>query len=220
MKKIFALAVVLSTALVTVQAQKVVYDDNVQKRTISSFHAIETSAGIEVIMSKGDKEELAVSVGNTEYLDQVRTVVENGVLKLSRASDHWKFWNKFKNWKVKVYVSYVNVDAIRATSGGAVTASDISFTKLTARMNSGGMITLTGNVESLDVDGSSGAQFRGYSLTTTHCKAEVSSGAGVQVTVTKEISAKANSGGFIRFKGEGLIRDINVNSGGSVKRQG
>jgi hypothetical protein len=219
MKKIFALAVVLFTALVTVKAQKVVYDDNVQKRTISSFHAIETSSGIEVIMSKGDKEELAVSVGNIEYIDQVRTVVENGVLKLSRASDNWKFWTKFKNWKVKVYVSYVNVDAIRATSGGSVTASDISFTKLTARMNSGGMITLTGNVESLDVDGSSGAQFRGYSLTTTNCKAAVSSGAGVQVTVTKEISAKANSGGFVRFKGEGLIRDINVNSGGSVKRQ-
>lgn len=219
MKKIFALAVVLCTALVTVQAQKVVYDDNVQKRNITSFHAIETSSGIEVIMSKGDKEELAVSVGNTEYLDQVSTVVENGVLKLSRASDNWKFWNKFKNWKVKVYVSYVTVDAIRATSGGSVTASDISFTKLTARMNSGGMITLTGNVESLDVDGSSGAQFRGYSLTTTHCRAEVSSGAGVHVTVTKEISAKANSGGFVRFKGEGLIRDINVNSGGSVKRQ-
>jgi hypothetical protein len=219
MKKIFFSLVIAIMALSYGMAQKVVYDDNVQKRTISSFHAIETSSGIEVIMSKGDKEELAVSVGNIEYMDQVRTVVENGVLKLSRASDNWKFWNKFKNWKVKVYVSYVNVDAIRATSGGSVTASDISFTKLTARMNSGGMITLTGNVESLDVDGSSGAQFRGYSLTTTHCKADVSSGAGVQVTVTKEISAKANSGGFIRFKGEGLIRDINVNSGGSVKRQ-
>lgn len=220
MKKIFTLAIALLAALLTVQAQKVVYDDNVQKRTISSFHAIETSSGIEVIMSKGDKEELAVSVGNIEYIDQVRTVVENGVLKLSRASDNWKFWTKFKNWKVKVYVSYVNVDAIRATSGGSVTASDISFTRLTARMNSGGMITLTGHIESLDVDGSSGAQFRGYSLTTTHCRAEVSSGAGVQVTVTKEISAKANSGGFVRFKGDGLIRDINVNSGGSVKRQG
>ncbi|MDB5211964.1 MAG: hypothetical protein JWQ30_2791 [Sediminibacterium sp.] len=219
MKKIVIVIAALLTGWLSVQAQKVVYDDNVQKRTISSFHAIETSSGIEVIMSKGDKEELAVSVGNTEYLDQVRTVVENGVLKLSRASDNWKFWNKFKNWKVKVYVSYVNVDAIRATSGGSVTASDVSFTRLIARMNSGGMITLTGKIESLDVDGSSGAQFRGYSLTTTNCKADVSSGAGVQVTVTKEISAKANSGGFVRFKGDGLIRDINVNSGGSVKRQ-
>ena len=218
MKRITLIALLL-TCWMGVQAQKVVYDDNVQKRTISSFHAIETSSGIEVIMTKGDKEELAVTVGNTDYLDQVRTVVENGTLKISRSSDNWKFWNKFKNWKVKVYVSYVSIDAIRATSGGSVTASDVSFTKLTARMNSGGSITLTGNVESLDVDGSSGAQFRGYSLHANNCKAEVSSGAGIQISVTKEISAKANSGGFVRFKGDGLIRDINVNSGGSVKRQ-
>ncbi|MEO8172606.1 MAG: DUF2807 domain-containing protein, partial [Sediminibacterium sp.] len=207
MKKIFVLAAILFTVSATVQAQKIVYDDNVQKRTISAFHAIETSSGIEVILSKGDKEELAVSVGNMEYINEVRTVVENGILKISRSSDNWKFWTKWKNWRVKVYVSYTSVDAIRATSGGSVTASDVSFAKLTARMNSGGMITLTGHIESLDVDGSSGAQFRGYSLTTTNCKADVSSGAGIQITVTKEISAKANSGGFVRFKGEGLIRD-------------
>ena len=51
-----ATVLTLSTAV----AQKVVYDDNVQKRNISSFHAIETSAGIEVIISKGEKEELEI----------------------------------------------------------------------------------------------------------------------------------------------------------------
>ncbi|MEO7529805.1 MAG: DUF2807 domain-containing protein [Sediminibacterium sp.] len=219
MKKLITLAAILFTGFLSVQAQKVVYNENVQKRTISSFHSIETSSGIEVIMSKGDKEELAVSVGNTEYLDLVKTVVEGGVLKISRTSDNWKFWNKYKNWKVTVYVSYVNIDLIKATSGGSVTGSDVSFTKLTAHINSGGSISLTGNVESLDVDGNSGGQFRGYSLSVNNCRADVNSGAGVQITVTKEISAKANSGGFIRFKGDGLIRDINVNSGGSVKRQ-
>ena len=210
------MAAVLS--LSTVTAQKVVYDDNVQKRNISAFHAIETSSGIEVIINKGDREELAVSVGNNNYLDEVSTVVENGILKISRKGD-WKFWNKWKDWKVKVYVSYKNLNAISANSGGSVQGADISLEKLTARLNSGGSINLSGTVTSLDVDGSSGAMFHGYSLSTTHCKAEASSGAGVQVNVSKEISAKANSGGFVRFKGDGVIRDINVNSGGSVKRQ-
>lgn len=218
MKKILFPFVFVLAAFASGISQKVVYDDNIQKREISSFHAIETSSGIEVIMSKGDKEELAVSVGNTSYLNEVRTVVENGVLKLSRATD-WKLWKQFKNWKVKVYVSYVNVDVIKANSGGSVTSSDVNFAKLTAHINSGGSISLTGKVESLDVDGNSGGQFKGYSLSTNNCTAHVSSGAGVQITVNKEISAKANSGGFIRFKGDGLIRDINVNSGGSVKRQ-
>ena len=217
MKKILLSFALVLVAFAPVISQKVVYDDNIQKRDISSFHAIETSSGIEVIMTKGDKEELAVSVGNTSYLNEVRTVVENGVLKLSRSGD-WKIWKQWKNWKVKVYVSYVNVDIIKANSGGSVTGSDVSFAKLTAHINSGGTISLTGKVESLDVNGNSGGQFRGYSLSTDNCTAHVSSGAGIQVTVNKEISAKANTGGFVRFKGDGLIRDINVNTGGSVRR--
>lgn len=219
MKKILISLVAIIFTISATQAQKVVYDDNVQKRNISSFHAIETSSGIEVIISKADKEELAVSVGSTGYLDEVSTVVENGVLRVSRKGD-WKFWNKWKNWKVKVYVSYKNLDAVRANSGGSIEGSDVNLEKLSARLNSGGMINLSGTVSSLDVDGSSGAMFHGYSLSTSNCKAEASSGAGVQINVSKEISAKANSGGFVRFKGEALIRDINVNSGGSVKRQG
>jgi hypothetical protein len=213
---ILSLTVVLVT--LTSFSQNVVYGDNVEKRNIGSFHAIESSSGIEVIMSKGEKEELAVSVNNTEYLSEIKTVVEGGTLKIYR-SNNWKFWNKWKNFRVKVYVSYVNVDGVKATSGGSITATDISGGSFYARMNSGGTITLSGKVELLDIDGSSGGQFRGYSLIATNCKAEVSSGAGIQITVNKEISAKANSGGFVRFKGEGLIRDINVNSGGSVKRQ-
>ena len=218
MKKRWISLMVAVLSLSAVSAQKVVYDDNVQKRNISAFHAIETSSGIEVIINKGDREELAVSVGNNAYLDEVSTVVENGILKVSRKGD-WKFWNKWKDWKVKVYVSYKNLNAISANSGGSVQGSDISLEKLTARLNSGGSINLSGTVISLDVDGSSGAMFHGYSLSATNCKAEASSGAGVQVNVSKEISAKANSGGFVRFKGDGVIRDINVNSGGSVKRQ-
>ncbi len=218
MKKIWISLVATVFSLSIVVAQKVVYDDNVQKRNISSFHAIETSAGIEVIISKGEKEELAVSVGNKEYVDEVVTEVNNGVLKINRKGD-WKFWNKWKNWKVKVYVSYKNLDAIRASSGGSIEGADVKLEKLAARLNSGGSINLSGSVASLEVAGSSGAMFHGYSLTITNCKVEASSGAGVQVNVSKEISAKANSGGFVRFKGDALIRDINVNSGGSVKRQ-
>ena len=177
MKKIVISLIATIVTLSTVSAQKVVYDDNVQKRSISSFHAIETSSGIEVIISKADKEELAVSVGNTDYIDEVSTVVENGILKISRKGD-WKFWNKWKNWKVKVYVSYKNLDAVKANSGGSIEGSDVKLEKLSARLNSGGLINLSGTVSSLDVDGSSGAMFRGYSLNAVSCTAEASSGAG------------------------------------------
>jgi hypothetical protein len=218
MKKIWISFAVALMAISSAMSQQVINADNAEKRTIGSFHAIETSSGIEVIITKSDKEELAVTVGNKDYLDEVRTVVQNGVLKISRAGD-WKFWNKWHNWKVKVYVSYTQLNAVEATSGGSINGSDINLDRLSAHLNSGGSINLSGSVGSLDVDGNSGAQFKGYSLSAVNCKAHMSSGAGIQVTVTKEISAKASSGGYVRFKGDGLIRDINVSSGGSVKRQ-
>lgn len=218
MKKIVVLVAVILMALSSAIAQKIMYDDNVEKRTIGSFHAIETSSGIEVIITKGDKEELAVSVGNKEYLNEIRTIVEDGVLKISRQGE-WELWRAWKNRKAKVYVSYTKLDEVKATSGGSISGIDVHLNKLSARLNSGAIISLSGAVEALAVDGNSGAQFKGFSLHAMNCHADVSSGAGIQVTVTKEISAKATSGGFVRFKGEGLLRDINVNSGGSVKRQ-
>ncbi|MBV9987893.1 MAG: DUF2807 domain-containing protein [Chitinophagaceae bacterium] len=218
--KLASIIALSATLLVsTANAQKVVYDDNVEKREVSAFHAIETSSGIEVILTKGDKEELAVSANHKDYLPEVRTIVQNGVLKISRTDD-WKIWRQWKNWRIKVYVSYRDLESLKANSGASIHGSDIALQKLSVRLNSGATITLSGTVQSLDVDGSSGAQFHGYDLSTPNCKAEASSGAGVQITVSKEISARANSGGYVRYRGEGLIRDINVNSGGSVKRQG
>ncbi len=218
MKKIGKLWLVMVLAFNTMHAQDVVYDENVQKRNISSFHALETSAGIEVLISKGDKAELAVAVGDKGYLNDVVTEVENGVLKISRKSD-WKFWNQWKNWRVKVYVSFTELNEIKASSGAVVKGNDLSLEKLKVRMSSGGTMNLTGTVQNIDIDVSSGAQFRGYSLRATNCKAEASSGGGIQITINKEINAEASSGGFINYKGEALIRDINVSSGGSVKKQ-
>jgi hypothetical protein len=218
MKKIAAFVLTSFMLFLSLQAQQVVTGDHTEKRAIGSFHAVETSAGIAVVLTKGSKEELAISASDKAMLEKIRTEVRDGVLKISR-DDTWKFWNKWKNWKVTVYVSYTRLDAVRATSGGSVSGTGLNLDKLSAKLNSGGVINLSGKVDGLDVEGNSGAQFKGYALSAANCKADASSGAGIQVTVTKEITAKANSGGFIRFKGDGLIRDINVNSGGSVKRE-
>lgn len=210
------LALVLMVSLAG--AQDVINAENAEKRTIGSFHAIETAAGIEVILTKSSKEELAVTATDRDMLPKVRTVVVNGVLKINR-EDTWKFWNQWKNWRVKVYVSYVNLDGVEASSGGSIVAKDVNLEKVRAEVSSGGTINLTGKVNNLNVDASSGGQFRGYDLQVAVCKVDASSGGGIQVTVSKEISAEASSGGFVRFKGEGLIRNIDVSSGGSVKRQ-
>jgi len=40
------------------------------------------------------------------------------------------------------------------------------------------------------------------------------------VSVNKELSAQASSGGDIRYKGDGVITKVSTGSGGSIKKNG
>ncbi|SKA05610.1 GIN domain-containing protein [Sediminibacterium ginsengisoli] len=219
MKRItLALICLLSITSFTYSQEKVVYGENAEKRSVDAFHGVETSAGIKVVLTKGSKEELVITASDAEIIPQVKTRVENGVLRVTRVQDDWKFWKKWKNWQITVYVSYKDIDQIKCSSGASVHASDLDLNRLAVKMNSGGTLKLSGKVQSLSVDGNSGAQFGSYDLVAENCKVDVDSGSGVNVTITKELSADASSGAFVRFKGEGLIRNIHVSSGGTVKR--
>lgn len=197
-------------------AQKTVYDANATKRTVGSFHGIDASAGIQVLISQGTEEGVAVSVSDPEYADRIRTEVKSGVLHIYRDSD-WRFWNQLKNFKATVYVSFKNLDKIEVSSGASV-KGDIKGDNLTTHQSSGGMVYLKGSVAKLKSDASSGGMLRAFDLTADFLTADVSSGGGIEVTVHKEVNADASSGGFVRYKGQALIRDISTSSGGSVKR--
>lgn len=217
MKKILLLCVSFF-ALATIFAQNEISEPNVQKRTINSFHAIEASAGIEVIITKSDKEELAVTVGDLSYLDQVKTTVSNGVLKITRETN-WKFWKMWENASIRVYVSYITLDKINVSSGSNLQGTTIQLSSLAVKISSGGMVKLSGSLGFLDVTVSSGANFRGNDFVASKCTADVSSGGEININVSKEFSVDASSGGSIKYKGDASIRNIHTSSGGSVKRQ-
>jgi hypothetical protein len=215
MRRLF-LAGTLLFWMLTSFAQKTVYDANATKRTVGSFHGIDASAGIQVLISQGNEEGVAVSVSDPEYADRIRTEVKSGILHIYRDND-WRFWNQLKNFKATVYVSFKNLDKIEVSSGASV-KGDIKGDNLSTSQSSGGMVYLKGSVAKLKSDASSGGMLRAFDLATDFLSADVSSGGGIEVTVNKEVNADASSGGFVRYKGQALIRDISTSSGGSVKR--
>lgn len=217
MKKIGILLGIGLFLLQTLQAQHEINEANSQKRTVNSFHGIEASAGVQVFITKGDKEELAVSVDDLGYIDQVKTTVSNGMLKITRQGD-WKFWNMWKNWNVRVYVSYTSLDELEANSGSSIVGTEVVLNNLKAEVNSGGQIKLSGKLNSLEVESNSGGNFKGQDLAVVNCKADANSGGNIHVNVTKELSAEASSGGSIRYKGAAMIKNISTGSGGSVKK--
>jgi hypothetical protein len=234
MKKLVLVCWLLVSAL-SLMAQKVINDPNAESRDVKGFHAVKVSSGIELLLTQGSSEAVAVSASATEFRDRIKTVVEDGVLKIYY--DH-SYWKEARHKKLKAYVAVVNIDRLEANSGasvkmesslksdklaigvssGAVVNGQVEASALSIDQSSGSVMHLSGSAAQVTVEGSSGSVFRGYELVADNCDVGTSSGAGVQITVNKELSAKASSGGYIRYKGEGVIRNIRTGSGGSVSK--
>ncbi|HOZ80299.1 MAG TPA: head GIN domain-containing protein [Ferruginibacter sp.] len=237
MKKIF-LSLITLLSLQLYAQDLVVNDANAEKRTLSSgFSAIQVSDGIEVFLTQGGEESVAVSASDQKYMERFKTEVKDGTLKIYYDSKSM-VWNSNEKRKLRAYVSFKNIDNLKASSGSDIRAKsvlkleslkmhfssgaqfngEVNITQLDVSENSGAEVNVTGTAENLKTDLNSGAMFKGFDLAVNFCDAKASSGAEVRITVNKELAAKANSGGSIKYKGEGVVKDINVNSGGSVKK--
>ncbi len=86
------------------------------------------------------------------------------------------------------------------------------------KQNTGSRITLSGKADNLEVDGDTGSKFLGEGLTSANCTASAGTGAQVYITVEKELNARANTGGYIKYKGQAGVRNVKANTGGSVSK--
>lgn len=238
MKKLLFLFVSMISFAAFAQDTKVINDANAVTRNVNgSFTGISVSTGIDLYLTQGDEEKVAVSASEQKYLDHLITEVVNGTLKIyyENKGMSWKLGNKAN---LKAYVSFKTLEKLNASAGADVIASggikadklemkvtsgaDFSGTvhakELVAEVNSGADATVTGSADKITVSVSSGASFKGYDFAVDYCDASASSGGDVKITINKELTAKASSGGDIQYKGAGLIRDIQTSSGGSVKK--
>jgi hypothetical protein len=231
--------IIALTYLVTAMTQsRVVNDKNAQVRNVKGFHAIRVSSGIHLFLTQGTEEAVAVSASEEKYRDHIATVVENGVLKIYFDDNSWHFWDDDRK-KLKAYVSCKMLDALSASSGsqvevdgslksgeltmhfssGANFSGSVAVSSLKVDQGSGAEANISGTASQLHVEASSGSSFKGYDLQTDLCDASSSSGASLHITVNKELSASAHSGGQIYYKGTGLIREISTGSGGEISRR-
>jgi Putative auto-transporter adhesin, head GIN domain len=237
MKKFF-LSFLLTASFYSLLAQKTINDPNAEKRDVSGFHGIDVATGIKLMLTEGSTEDVAVSASTTEYRDKIVTEVKNGILRIHYETKLGAINKKRENKDLRAYVSYKTLDKLDVTTGaqveingvlasssldlqantGGSVKGEINIPSLNVNQNTGSKITLSGTTDNLEVDGDTGSQFLGEDLKTTNCSATASTGARIYITVQKELSAKANTGGNIKYKGEGGIREIKTHTGGSVSK--
>ena len=238
MKKTFFSFLLLVGLVTTSFAQRTINDANAEKRTVGSFHGIEVATGIELTLTKGSSEEVAVSASEKEFRDKIVTEVINGILKIHYEPKSGAINRKSENKRLKAYVSYKSLDLLYATTGaevdidgvleattldlkantGGLVNGEINIGTLTVDQNTGSKITFTGTVDKFDAQGDTGSKFQGENLTTNTCVLEMSTGAGIYISVEKELNVKANTGGYVKYNGNAGIREIKTNTGGTVSR--
>ena len=214
-----------------------VNDPNATPRAVTAgFNAIHVSSGIDLYISPGNTESMAVSANDPIYLDRLKTEVENGTLKIYFDKTGLTGKTGFKN--LKAYVSFKTLEKLVASAGsevhviGTIETANLNLQissgadfkgavhakTLLASVSSGAVISISGKADQLTVDVSSGAEFNGFGFAADLCDAKASTGASVQVTINKKLNAHAVSGADIRYKGAALIGNKKVRGGGSVKK--
>ncbi len=235
--------ILLSLLLITVFsncsfAQKTINDPNAEKRNVTSFHGIDVATGIKLTLTKGNTEEVAVSASEIEYRDKIVTEVVNGILKIHYETKTGAINRQNQSKGLKAYVSYTSLDLLHVNTGaevnidgnlesssldlkantGGLVNGEINIGTLKVDQNTGSKITLTGKANQLEAAGSTGSKFMGENLSTNSCSVEMSTGAGIYISVEKELSIKANTGGYIKYKGTASINEVKTNTGGRVSK--
>ncbi len=238
MKKLFSSLFLIVFAGLTVFAQQTVNDPNAEKRTIAGFHGIDVATGIELTLTKGNTEEVAVSAAATGFRDKIMTRVENGILKIYYETKTGSINKKNETKGLKAWVSYKSLDKLYATTGaevkidgvleassldmkantGAKIDGKVDIGTLSLDQNTGSKVTLSGKAGKLEAEGSTGSKFTGEDLSTTTCNVQVSTGARIIVNAEKELQVKASTGGTVKYKGGAGIREIKTNTGGTVSK--
>ncbi len=196
MKKIQLIVLSLFAAC-TVLAQQV-NDPNAVVREAKDFHGISVSSAFDVYITQGSSEAVAVSAVDEKSRERITVEVKAGIL-------HIGFDSKGLNWakgnkKLKAYISYKAIDRLQVSG-----ACDV-------------YITGTLKADHLDIKQSGASDFKGYDLVTEICDARASGASDIKITVNKEISANASGASDVRFKGQGVIRDLKSSGSSSVSK--
>ncbi len=237
MKKLFSFFSICFLAI-TVSAQQPINDPNVEKRTVAGFHGIEVATGVELFLTQGGTEEVAVSAAKAEFRDKIVTKVENGILKIHYETNTGSV-NKTKEAKnLRAYVSCKMLDKLHASTGasvilktvlkanmldmeastGARIEGELNATEVKLAQSTGSKVELSGTATKFTVKADTGSKFAGENLQTSTCSAAVDTGAKIAIHAGKELNAKASTGGSIRYKGDAAVKEIKKNTGGSVSK--
>lgn len=241
MKRVIVLLFLL-ISMYQVKAQNdknVVFDAHAEARSVKDFTGVEVSGAIDLYLSQGKEEAVAVSASNPDALSRIKTEVKNGKLRIYFDGNGWNWKTWSNNNKMKAYVTFIQIHRIEASgacniktadmissddlriqlSGASDFKGEVKIDKLKLDGSGASNFKVSGTAENAQIGVSGACDVKAYDLKTGLCKIEASGASTVRITCAKELSAQASGGSNIFYKGTGTVREISTSGGASVKRK-
>ncbi|MBN9381463.1 MAG: DUF2807 domain-containing protein [Chitinophagaceae bacterium] len=238
--KRFIIIAMFGLGLIPAMAQQTVINDpNVELRPTQGFHGVSVSGGIDVFLSQGMQESVAVSAEEIKWRDRIRTEVHDGILKIW--VDHKGFGWSTGNKKMRAYVGFASLDKLSASGASNIFvdgviaavslnidlagASDfkgaIDVRELKLDLSGASDARITGTVSGLTTVNSSGASdLKGFDLVTETCNAHATGASDIRITVNKELNVHASGASGVYYKGAAVIREMHSNGASNVSKKG
>jgi len=236
MKKILlAFALVFS---VTAFSQTVINDANVEVREASGFKGVSVNSAIDLYISQGTTEAVAVSAKDTKVRDRIKTEVKNGILYITFDGTDWKNWS-MGDQKMKAYVTVKDISRLEASGASDVKVSgtlkadnlkirlsgasdfegNVEVSNIHIEGSGASDIKITGNADQASIEMSGASDFKGYDFKINYCKAQVSGAGDIQITVNKELDAQASGASSIHYKGDAVVKRSDSSGASSIKKK-
>lgn len=232
---------VLSIYALTGNAQNdknIVFDANAEIRKVTGFTSIEVAGAINLYLSQGTENAVAVSAGEESLMSRIRTSVRDNVLYIDFDSKglNWRNWG---NNKIKAYVTFALLKKIEASgacniktagliklndlkielSGASDFSGEIEANNLIISLSGASDLKLKGTAEKLSINSNGASSAKAYDLKSDYCKIDASGASSVQITVNKEVIVRASGASSINYKGDAIAKDFTSSGASSVRHK-
>lgn len=214
---------------------QMVYDANAQVRSVGAFTAVHVGGSIDLYITTGGDDAVAVSAKDASVVANITTEVRGGELYIGMRSGY----RSGSSEEAKAYVSVKTLNKLIGSGAsdifvnGVLKASDLSISISGAsdfkgevlaqnlRLNASGSsdFIISGRTANLKIVLSGASDVKGFDLVSDLCDIEGSGASDVRITVNKEIKAQLSGACDVAYRGDAAIREIKTSGSSSVKKQ-
>lgn len=185
---------------------------NAEPRPLSGFTAVSASAGTDVEVIVGPAFSVDVS-GRDAHRIITRVSGDRLIVEPVRGG-----WFQRGPRDALVRVTMPRVEALDVSSGADLSATGVNGGDISLESSSGADLRVSGVCASFTADASSGADIHAADLRCENGSVDVSSGADVRVYASGRLNVDASSGGGVIVHGNPGVGDVDLSSGGSMRR--